>query len=149
MLKKIIKKVFFKLTRKGGYFFVKRGGLFIKDLITKFYEIPKKKSQESINFVNAVKKYQLTQSMLDKKRESLVKYSIFYLGCGVLIFFYGCYFLSQMMWYSLCLCWVISVLLFSLAFRAHFWSYQIREKKLGCSVRTWALSLLKGVDDAT
>lgn len=146
MLKKLSKKLLFKLTQKGGYFFVKSGGQLIKVLFNTFKIKSDLSNNEKVSFESQVKKYKLSSEDLIKKESMFVRHSIIYLILGVLIFFYGCYFLSQSQLYSCSLCWSLSLLLFSLAFRAHFWFYQIKTRQLGANIKDWTMFVLKGED---
>lgn len=144
MLSKLGKKILFKLTRRGGYFFIKSGGAFIQRLLTLFLPRFSEKKEKDLSFEKQIKKYQLSKDDIQKRHHILMQHSFFYLILGLFVFFYGCYFLSRQVWYPLSLCWAVSLLLFTLSFRAHFWAYQIKIKKLGCRFSEWFLFVLKG-----
>lgn len=144
MLSKLGRKILFKLTSRGGYFFIKSGGAFIQRLLNLFLLKYPDEKEKNFSFEKQMKKYQLSEDDLQKRHHVLIQHSLFYLILGLFAFSYGCYFLSYRVWYPFSLCWAVSLLLFTLSFRAHFWSYQIKIKKLGCRFSEWALFVLKG-----
>lgn len=144
MLNKLSKKLLFKLTQKGGYFFVKSGAQCLKLLLNAFKIKLRINPKNTVSFESQVEKYQLSHADLIKKETIFLRDSLIYLCLGVAVFFYGCYFLSSRQWYSCSLCYALTLLLFSLSFRAHFWSYQIKTRQLGASVKSWLCFVLKG-----
>jgi intracellular multiplication protein IcmV len=103
--------------------------------------VPLKKDKiESFNAVT--KRMHLTKEDLQKQQEGLYRLSLIMLFSALLLFiymgyqlFYGSY---QAAIVSFFILWIALVL----AFRYHFWYFQIKNRKLGCTVYEWYRGLL-------
>lgn len=110
--------------------------LFFLNMIKSFFTLnpPKKKVEE---FDTAVKKYDLDEEMLKAKSLGLKRlaYSVF--AVAVFFVFYGMYQLAFGSIRSALIAFVEVGVALVLAFRYHFWHFQIEKRKLGCSVKEW------------
>ncbi|MBK2123861.1 hypothetical protein [Fangia hongkongensis] len=84
---------------------------------------------------------------IDDDRLMLItkKLRLIYKGCllvAVVIFMYCLWLLwSKLYWLSL-LAFAATILSLAQAFKHHFWLYQIKQKRFGCSFKDWLLGLI-------
>lgn len=95
------------------------------------------------SFEDCMQHYDLTEAGLQKKMKTSQYMTYFCLGLSVLTFLYMFYqFLHTSLLGGL-MCLVLTFVLWALAFREHFNLYQMRERRLGCSVKEWFHSLFR------
>lgn len=99
-----------------------------------------KKIQED-SFQKAVEKMHLAQGDLYEKQTSLYRLSLLMSVTALGLFSYAIYQLLYGSYRAVMVSLVLTLLALTLAFRYHFWYFQIREKRLGCSLREWYDSL--------
>lgn len=104
-------------------------------------------SAESESFDEAVSELKLTSTDLLIKQKALYRLSLVMLATAVLILGYVAY---QLFWGSFkaaLLSFVVMMIALVLAFRYHFWYFQIKEHKLGCTFQEWFRQGLLGEHD--
>ena len=108
---------------------------YIKTLFKKIFVPQPKKAEES--FDDAKKRLNLTDEQLLKQARALFRVSLLMLGLGGLLLCYGVYqiFYGSLLAFLLSL--VVTLIALALAFRYHFWFFQIKTKQLGCSWKAW------------
>lgn len=89
------------------------------------------------SFDEAVEKMNLSEQALQVRKASLFRLSVLMVVIFALIFSYSMYHLFWGTWPAFYLSFVVSFLALVLAFRYHFWYFQIRQRKLGCSFSEW------------
>lgn len=96
-----------------------------------------KKATFTETFEEAMARLELTEADLIKRQKEFTQLFYFFLGLSIAIIGYGLYlaFTSSMVTALIAFC--LSVYTFSQAFRFHFWLFQIKHRKLGCTVREW------------
>ena len=99
---------------------------------------------DEATFEQAVEQYVISKEDLTKRRNMLVRQSVFFLFCGIVTFLYGCYKLANADQYLFTVITLISVVLFSFSFRANFWVFQIDTRTLGASFKDWIKYTLSG-----
>ncbi len=114
---------------------VKKFTQYIIDLFQRLF-VPSPKAPEE-SFDDALKRLNITPEQLFKRQRMLFRMSILMLVCAVLLFFYGLYewFYGGIL--GVLLTVVVIFIALTLAFRYHFWYFQMKERKLGCSWKTW------------
>ena len=86
----------------------------------------------------AIKEHlKLTDSELLLRQKALLRLSLLMVGFAVLLFFYAMYNFYFLHVSAGILSFVVMLIALVLAFRYHFWHFQIKERKLGCSIREW------------
>ena len=111
----------------------------------KIYFIPMKQ-HEKASFETEKSRLNLTDDELSAKQRSLFRLSILMLCVAVIVFFYALYqFLYGTILGAIPSCTIFAVAL-ALSFRCHFWYYQIKERKLGCTFEDWRKRKVKGND---
>lgn len=103
--------------------------------IKKMFVPQKQVATES--FAEAVKRMQLTEDDLQIKENSLWRLSVVMLILSVFILIYAIYQLIAGTWIASVISLVVMMIGLALAFRYHFWYYQIKARKLGVSVQEW------------
>ncbi|STX29846.1 intracellular multiplication protein IcmV [Legionella beliardensis] len=107
----------------------------------KFLFVPQKKESASnealANFKEAMDAQNLTEADILARQRGLYRLSI--LMC-VIAFGFFCYAMYHLFYggiFAVIISLVLMLVALVLAFRYHFWYYQIRERKLGCTFREW------------
>ena len=113
----------------------KSSTLYLTDGIKKFLIPQKHTATES--FKAAQKRLELTDSDIIKRQEGLLRLCILMLLFSFSMFFYTIYLLYYFQIKAFIVSFVVMMLGLTLAFRYHFWYFQIEHRKLGCSVKEW------------
>ncbi|MDF1646595.1 MAG: type IVB secretion system protein IcmV [Legionellaceae bacterium] len=108
---------------------------YLTGLLKKVFIPQPQKAEESFNDAKA--RLQLTDEQLLKRQQALLRTSILMLVLAGLLFFYGFYQLLYGGTLGVLLTLVVILIALTMAFRYHFWHFQIKEKKLGCSWKIW------------
>ncbi|KTD01637.1 type IVB secretion system protein IcmV [Fluoribacter gormanii] len=98
--------------------------------------VPQKKV-EGESFNDAVKLLNLTDESLLIKQKSLFRLSIVMLLAALLIMGYAAFQLFYGSIKAFLVSLVVTLIALVLAFRYHFWYYQIKNRKLGCTFNEW------------
>lgn len=96
-----------------------------------------KKAKKVESFDAALMRLNLTDADLLTRQKGLLRLSFIMVGMAFLIFLYLLYNLFYARFLAVLLCTVVVLLALVLAFRYHFWYFQIKHRKLGCSVYEW------------
>ena len=96
------------------------------------------------SFEEARKRLNLSDTDLVARQRGLLRLSLIMAVFAVLLLFYGIYQHINVHFLSASLSLVVMLIALVLAFRYHFWYFQIKERKLGCSVREWFKQGLMG-----
>lgn len=116
--------------------------LFLWNGIKKFF-VPQQ-ATESESFAAAKKRLNLTDAELLIKQKGLLRISILMLIFAFLFFDYAIYHIYYHNFLGGILSLVVMSIALALAFRYHFWYFQIKERKLGCSIHEWYKRSIKG-----
>lgn len=134
------KKGFFQKRRESiarglGMSFLVDAGSFMQNIVRGFLNVPYMEQRES--FEQAVRRLRLSPADLEKRRKSFLQQSILFLLFGLLIFAYAVYLFAESAWGSGVVALLMTGVFVLYAFRAHFWAFQIKYKKLGCTWKEW------------
>lgn len=101
-------------------------------------------SSKAESFEMAVNRLNISeQALLTRLIEMRRMFFLFLLiGLGLLI--YGVLSLLQGFFLSFFICAGLTCFAFSMAFKYHFWIFQIKQRRLGCSLREWLKGTLWG-----
>ncbi len=115
------------------------------DLVTKakFYTIPQKSTVKE-SFAEAKARFNLSDEQLREKGQDFLRVAIVCAMIAAFIFFYAIYLLFSGALGSFVLACVVSCLALATAFRYHFWFFQIKHKKLGCTLQDWLNGTIRG-----
>lgn len=89
------------------------------------------------SFDEAAKKLKLNETDLLLKQNALFRLSIIMLIAAFIIFGYMGYQLFYGTFKATIISLVVVLIALVLAFRYHFWYYQIKHRKLGCTIKEW------------
>ena len=107
------------------------------------YLVPQKnKKTESFNAAKA--RLKLTDEALLTRQQGLFRLSLIMLGMACLLFGYTLYNLFHGYYFAVLVSTVVMFLALVLAFRYHFWYFQIKHHKLGCTIYEWFSQGLMG-----
>lgn len=115
---------------------VKESGREVKDLVKDVTDVRKPGRKET--FEQAMKRMKLSEEDIQVRMKQLLLSSRIYCGAAVLVLFYSLFtlFYAGNFWTFL-MAAIISVLGFALAFRDSFYYFQMKRRKLGCTVKEW------------
>lgn len=132
----------FKIRQWSDWDRIRAGGAAMVDAAQKLFVLSPMKGTES--FTEAQRKMKLTDADLAARAQALWTWSLFMFILGVLLFGYTFYHLFFGSIPASILTLSLTMLSFSLSFRYHFWYFQIKARKLGCSFQDWYQYVLKG-----
>ena len=110
---------------------------FLLTFVERFFVLHPKDKKKSESFDHAVAKFDLDEKSLQAKSLGLKRLSYSLAGMAIFLFLYSLY---QLYFGSLrgALIALVEVgMALVLAFRYHFWHFQIEQRKLGCSIKDW------------
>jgi intracellular multiplication protein IcmV len=111
-------------------------------LIKRLFLPKPKKATES--FESAMSRLNLTENDLKQQQKGLFRVTIIMLIMAVLLFSYAIYHVLYGTLLAAGVSIVLTMLALVLAFRYHFWYFQIKQRKLGCSINEWFKYGVKG-----
>lgn len=88
-------------------------------------------------FEAAQKRQNLSDYDLKKRQTGLWRLSVLMLIVAAFLFCYTLYHIYFLHIRAAILSVIVMLIALVLAFRYHFWYFQIRERKLGCTIREW------------
>lgn len=95
-------------------------------------------AERTETFEEALKRLNLTETDLSARKSEFTRLMIIYILFAVAVFSYSIWIVyanSNIL--GFCMGFCITVYALTYAFRYHFWIYQIKNKKLGCTIRDW------------
>ena len=114
--------------------------LFLWFGIKKFF-VPQQ-GAEGESFEAAVKRLKLTDADLLVRQKGLLRISLLMVFFALLFFAYAIYLFVGHSFKGGILSLVVMSIALTLAFRYNFWYFQIKKRKLGCSIHDWSKSLM-------
>lgn len=93
-------------------------------------------------FEEALVRLNITAEQLEQRKREFTKLMIIYIIIALMVFCYGIYIVAYYRnFMGFIMSFAITIYALTHAFRYHFWIYQIKNKKLGCSLREWFLDI--------
>lgn len=121
---------------------IKDGAQFIKTGIkTLFVPSP---STPAESFEAAQKRLKLSADDMVARSRALLRLSILMLILTLILISYAIYHVIFGTFHSALLTLALSFVSASMAFRYHFWYFQIKSRKLGCSIQEWFQEAIMG-----
>lgn len=106
--------------------------------------IPQKKSVTSNSFDEVVSKLGLSKLQIQKNQDAFYHFSLILSSVAFCILIYTLYQLFFGSIQATLVSFLLMLLAWTLAFRYHFWYFQIKERRLDCTVKEWFLRGLMG-----
>lgn len=122
---------------------IRQGSNFIVSGLSTYFIPQQKTAQES--FDEAKLRLNLTDEDLLIRKKGLFRLVVIMLIMSMLLFFYFLYNLFYGRYASVLLTSIVMLLSLVIAFRYHFWYFQIQQRKLGCTLSDWFWQGLMGV----
>ncbi|OGT42653.1 MAG: hypothetical protein A3F42_03865, partial [Gammaproteobacteria bacterium RIFCSPHIGHO2_12_FULL_37_34] len=133
---KVSRKTFFNPRGWFGYDGFKEDTKTIWGIVIDLFSPPATAQEET--FEEAMQRLELSESDLQSTARHYYFYILFFAILGTGILFYAFYLIFQ---YHLFWPWLlamsIAALFYVYAFRYHFWIFQIKRRKLGCTFAEW------------
>lgn len=98
-------------------------------------------AEKTENFDQAVVRLELTPNFIDAQARRYLYLTCFFLVAAVLLLLYGIYIALHHNFMGACISFSLMIYVLSCAFRFHFWYFQMKQKKLGCSLQEWFKSI--------
>jgi intracellular multiplication protein IcmV len=123
---------------------IRSGGSFVKQATKTYFVLEQKAPAKSEAFNEAMARLNLSDADLAQRSRNLLRLSYFMasIACGV--FLYTGYHLFFGTFSGVILSIAVTSIAAALAFRYHFWYFQIKQRKLGCSFTEWYNQGLRG-----
>lgn len=118
---------------------IKKGGQVVGELV-KDFKVPTNGIVKR-NFADAVREYGLSEHDIELRMRSSLRVSIFCAVLGLAAFCWMILLLIKAMFLSSIVALALAVLMFAYGFREHFHYFEMKQKRLDCTVKEWFLSL--------
>lgn len=94
-------------------------------------------------FEQALQRLNISNEEVENIKNNYLSFAVFFLLIGFVLIGFAIYFFLQGSILDFALAIAISAVLFAQAFRFHFWYFQIKHRKLGCTFEEWRTGRLK------
>lgn len=132
----------FRVNRWLGTNRIKGSAKSVKEIATTLFDNEKAEEVKNLNFEECLKHYNMTEADLELRMKQAKKWVAFCLATTVLAFGYMFYEFHANELIATFVCFMIGVLTIAYAFREHFNLFQMRQRRLGCTVSEWFTSLI-------
>ena len=102
------------------------------------------KSERTESFQEAIERLNLTPQDVQEKQHAFFRIAMVMGAFGVLCLFYMLYLLWSGHLAAGLIDLIVSLIIFAYAFRFHFWYFQLKNKKLGCTFKEWMDAKVSG-----
>lgn len=109
--------------------------VYLSDGIKKVF-IPRQ-AQQAESFEKAVKEFNLTEKELAARQKGLYRLSLIMSALALFMLVYAGYHVFYGSLRATIISIVVMLIALVMAFRYHFWYFQIKQRQLGCSFRQW------------
>jgi intracellular multiplication protein IcmV len=96
-----------------------------------------KKARYSETFDEAIKRLDLTEADIAARKNEFTRLFRFFTILSLVVVVYGLYLAFSGNFVSALIAFCLSFYSFTQAFRFHFWLFQLKHRKLGCTIREW------------
>jgi intracellular multiplication protein IcmV len=95
-------------------------------------------------FEEATQRLGLTEEALAERKKAFVFLMLFYCLIALGLFVYAYYLLTEGSYHGALASFSIMFIAWVQAFRYHFWLFQLKQRKLGCTFKEWFHSTFRG-----
>ena len=117
---------------------VKRGFNTVGDTVNELLTVAEPEHEES--FDEAKQRLDLSDGKLKEQGQAFKRMSMIFLIFAGILLVIAFVFLATQGIYGFLICLLLSLIGLANAFRYHFWYFQVKQKKLGCTVNEWLLA---------
>lgn len=96
-----------------------------------------KKATYSETFEEALKRLELTEGDLIQRQKEFSQLFYFFMALSLVIMSYGLFLAFTSTMAATLIAFCLSLYTLSQAFRFHFWLFQLKNRKLGCTIKEW------------
>jgi len=105
--------------------------------------IPQKAEHEE-TFEAAMQRFNLTEEALKQRIQAFTLLSIFWLLLALGLCVYGAHLIGQRSFHGFFACVGLALICFAQSFYYHFWRFQMKQRRLGCTIQEWFNSNFRG-----
>jgi len=135
---KVNRKTFFDPRAWLGYDYVKNQTLGLFGAFKTLFGTTIPTGVQEETFEEAKQRLNLTDKDIESTEMNYLLFTAFYASVGFVFVCVAFYFLiSEAAFAAFVLALALSLVLFGQAFRSHFWYFQIKNRKLGCTFDEW------------
>lgn len=116
----------------------------VKDIFLTIFMPWKRERGLAESYDEAIARMKLTPQDIEERKKMFTQQTIIYISAALAVVAYGVYLAFQQAVLSMAVAFMVGGLSLSYAFRSHFWLYQLKQKKLGCTFKEYLDSSLKG-----
>lgn len=102
-----------------------------------FDSVIPKKGTYSETFEEALVRLELTEADLVRRKKEFTQLFYFFLVLSTFVIAYGLYLAFSGTMITALIAFCLSIYCLAQAFRFHFWLFQLKNRKLGCTVKEW------------
>ncbi len=102
-----------------------------------------KKAKTSETFEEALDRLELTETDLENRKVEFTRLLYFFIGLAVSIILYGLFVAFRGSLTAALIAFCLSIYCLTQAFRFHFWLFQLKHRKLGCTFKEWLNSSIE------
>lgn len=95
-------------------------------------------------YEEAVIRLELTPEMIESRKKNLFRTALFYLAIALALFIYTLKLLFTGVFLGTFIGLVLTLIALGLAYRDHFWFTQMKQKRLGLSLKDWFTYTFRG-----
>lgn len=100
-----------------------------------------KTSEKKETFEEALKRYNLTEEALQQRKNVFTLLTILWTFISMTVLAYGVYLAGSGSWFGFFACFGVTAITLMQAFYYHFWLFQIKSRRLGCTFQEWFSAL--------
>lgn len=115
---------------------LKAGAKSIKYMLKKYF-VPQEETQNKESFDEAIKRLNVKEAELKKRARYFFRLSMAFLVFAAIVFVYSITLFLQGAFEGGLVSFGVTIILVAVTFRYHFWAFQIKHQKLGCSFKEW------------
>ncbi len=127
--------------RIAGFSLTKRTFNFVKDIFITIFK-PKTATQNE-TFEQVVERLQLTPEALEDRKKMFKVQILLYSLSALLAGAYTVYLCIHGYWLSIAASFFVTVFLIVSSLKSHFWLFQVKNRKLGCTIEEWLNASIK------
>lgn len=128
-------KPFFEIPRWIGTSTIKRNATIIREQAIEVTRVRQSTRKET--FDEAIARFGLTEQDILLRQHAFLRLALTFAGVGALVLCYAMYLLWCDYAIAGMIAFVVGLLSLGYAFRYHFWFFQTKHRKLGCTFKDW------------
>lgn len=133
---KVSRKTFFNPSAWLNFNEIKEGNRAIYESVNGLFRTPVAKRTET--FAQAVERLKLGEATIERTKEAYFNYAVVFLSLAIVVGLFSIFLLFYHFTISGFLIGIAAAALFAAqAFKYHFWYFQIKHRKLGCTLAEW------------